>query len=201
MRYLLISLSALLISCASYPKRNNLLPTTTFNGSISNTYFSESAKDYVYRADIKLLKKNLSGILIVKKLGEHHHRVVFTTEMGNKIFDLSFFKKSFKVNYVLPNMDKGKIVRLLGKDFRALVTENPFCTAIFKNNRDAVLECTINDSKYYYYSDGQKLNKLVRTDHGQESVIFLFSVIVKNKANHIKITHKKIDLDITLKAI
>ena len=93
MRILLTSLLFLFVGCASYPIKNGFTSTQTSVQAITNPYFSDSAKDYVYKAQIKAFDKNLGGILAIKKLGEAHHRLVFTTEMGNTIFDFTFIKK------------------------------------------------------------------------------------------------------------
>ena len=201
MRYLLISISVFLLSCGSYPKRHQFeLSETTKDYSI-NPYFSDPAKDYVYKADISIFEKNFSGIFIVKKLGPDIHRVVFTTEMGNKIFDFSFLKNGFKVNYAVPDMNKKILIRILEKDFKALITENPLLKTSFKKNEETILECVIGDSKHYYYSKEQRLYKIVRVARGKEKVEFKFSEIDGNKATNIQILHKKFDLKILLKAI
>lgn len=201
MRYLLISLSVFILSCSSYPKRQQFKLTETVKESSINPYFSDVAKDYVYKADISIFNKNFSGIFIVKKLGKDEHRVVFTTEMGTTIFDFSFLPNEFKVNYIVPDMNKKILIRILEKDFKALITENPFLKTSFKKNEETILECVLDDSRHFYYSKEQQLYKIVRVANGKEKVEFLFSEIDRNKATSIKISHKKLDLNILLKAI
>ena len=89
MRYLLSSIVLILfISCASYPKKNGFKASEGQN--FENPYFSDASKDYIYKANIEAFGNFFGGIFIVKKLGEDHHRIAFTTEMGNKIFDFTF---------------------------------------------------------------------------------------------------------------
>ncbi|WP_339713633.1 hypothetical protein [uncultured Kriegella sp.] len=201
MRYLLISLSVFILSCSSYPKRQQFEQTEITKSSHINPYFSDPAEDYVYKADIGVFKKNFSGILIVKKLGQNKHRVVFTTEMGNTIFDFLFLTDDFNVNYIVPDMDKKILIRILEKDFKTLITENPFLKNSFKKNQETISECLLHNSKHYYYSEEQRLYKIIRTANGKEKVAFLFSGIDRKKATNIKISHKKLDLNILLKAI
>lgn len=201
MRYFLISISTIFISCGSYPKKKHFEPVDQVKTQIVNPYFSDGTKDYIYKADISFFKKNFSGICILKKLGEIQHRVVFTTEMGTKIFDFSISQDDFQINYILPEMDKKMVITKLKEDFRVLTKENPLCSATYIKNKQTLFECQINKSKYYYQSVGARLNKIVKSKNGTEKVSFLFSNVTDHKANLIKIVHKSLDLIILLKAI
>ena len=76
-------------------------------------------------ANINAFDNNFGGIFIVKKLGPKHHRIVFTTELGNKIFDFTFKEDSFKVNQILKELDKKLLINILKSDFKTLIMENP----------------------------------------------------------------------------
>ncbi|MGB5556311.1 MAG: hypothetical protein WBM83_16760, partial [Flavobacteriaceae bacterium] len=90
-----------------------------------NPYFSNPAKDYVYKSKIDALGKTFGGLLIIKKLGEQHHTIAITTEMGNTLFDFEFQGKDFKINRIIPEMDKKLLINVLKRDFFALIQENP----------------------------------------------------------------------------
>jgi len=201
MRYLLISLLFLLAGCASYQQRNNFEIQEVSDEGITNSYFSDVVKDYVYKAKIDVYGKSFGGLFIVKKIAEAHHRVVFTTEMGAKIFDFSFHKDEFKVNYILDEMDKKILLNILERDFRVLVRENE--KAISKSIKDnsELFETEIVNKKYYYLINGGRLNKIVRVNNGKEKVVFLFSKISDATAKNIQILHKNIKLAINLKSI
>lgn len=203
MRYLLISIAALFfVSCASYPKRNRFQPSEPSLTHISNPFFSDSQKDYIYKADLSIYKKRLSGILIIKKLGEAEHRVVFTTEMGNKIFDFTLFGDNFKINYILDEIDKKLIINILKSDFRALTSEKHLIAKAFRFNLQTVFETKIENSEYYYFFDTDAmLSRMVRSKNGKEKVAFEFTEIDKTNATRIEILHKNIKLSIVLKAI
>ncbi|RKN82405.1 hypothetical protein [Ulvibacterium marinum] len=201
MRYLPISLLFLIWACASYPERNNFQSMETSGGSITNPYFSNPKKDYVYKADINLYKKNFSGILILKKLGVQHHRVVFTTELGNTIFDFSFRDGDFRVNHILSEMNKKMVINLLKKDFRTLVTENPSVLNRFASEDRFIFETEMAKWKNYYYTIDRKLEKIVQTKNGKKKVSFIFSSVDAEVAKNIQILHHNIKLSIRLKAI
>jgi len=201
MRYLLISLLFLLAGCASYQDLNNFEKQEAPDEAITNPYFSDVTKDYVYKANIVFYDKSFGGLFIVKKIEENHHRIVFTTEMGAKIFDFSFHYNEFKVNYILDEMDKKILLNILEKDFRVLVREKEKAiTKSIKNNSE-LFETKIVSKNYYYLFNEGVLDKIIRANNGKEKVLFLFSKISDTTAKNIQILHKNIKLTINLKSI
>lgn len=118
MKYLLISVFLILIvSCKSIPVIKGL-EKESISETIKNPYFSDINTDYVYKAKITAGKNNFGGLLIIKKIKEAHHRVVFTTEFGNKIFDFEFIENDFKVNSILKKLDKKIILNACPEIFK-----------------------------------------------------------------------------------
>jgi len=200
MRYLLSSFSLFFFACGSYAKKHNFQVEKVVERNIQNSYFSDQTKDYVYKANITVYDNNLSGILIVKKIGTSNHRIVFTTEMGNKIFDFFFVDDTFKVNFILEDMDKAILINILKRDFKALVQEKSPIIKSYTLQDTLVYETTILNKKHFFFKT-QQLDKIVRVGNGKEKVAFLFSEISNSIANQIKITHSNIKLNINLKLI
>ena len=198
-RFLLISVCSVILGCGSYPKKNNFQKTEVLS-QISNPYFANPNQDYVYKANIDVFDKTFGGIFIVKKTGNQQHRIVFTTEMGNKLFDFSFDKNSFKVNYILDDLNKNILINILKKDFKVLITENLNASETYKLNSETIKKTTL-DKKTYYYFEAPEIQKIVRTKNGNEKVRFLFTEISDNIAQQIQIIHSNIKLKITLKSI
>jgi len=190
-----------LVSCGSYPKKQNFKEVTSEKVEINNPYFSDPIQDYVYKSDIKVFKNSFSGIFIVKKLGEQHHRIVFTTEMGNKLFDFEYFQKNFKINDILPEMDKKVLINVLKRDFLALIEEKPFSIKTYFKGDLRMGQAELLSKKHYYLYEHGVLKKIVRVGSGKEKVTFLFSGINDNIASEIQILHHGIKLEIKLKAI
>lgn len=201
MRFLLSSLLLFLVACGSYPKKQNFKEVTSEKVEINNPYFSDPIQDYVYKADIKVFKNSFSGIFIVKKLEKQHHRIVFTTEMGNKLFDFEFLGEKFKINHILPEIDKKVLVNVLKRDFLVLIEEKPFSIKTYFKGDFKMMEAEILSKKHYYRFENGILNKIVRAGKGKEKVTFLFSQIIDNIANDIKIKHPNIKLEIYLKRL
>jgi len=201
MRILLISISFLLLGCASYPTKNGFVPTATIERANINSYFSDTTKDYVYKAKIDAFDKNFGGILAIKKLGNMHHRLIFTTEMGNTIFDFTFKEEEFKVNKILKDLDRKILINILKRDFYALILENSKIDKIFQKESKTLKKVSILDKKHFYLSENGQLSKISRTSNGKEKVVFSFSEINDDIAETIEIIHRNINLKIALSAI
>lgn len=202
MRFLLSSvLLIFLLSCGSYQKQQNFKEVSLKKAKVDNPYFSDSAKDYVYKADIKVFKNSFSGIFIAKKLGNQHHRIVFTTEMGNKIFDFEIIGKIFKINHILPEMDKKVLKIILKRDFFALFKEKPFIENSYLNENLEMYQARLLDKKHFYIFENKQLKKIVRARNGKEKTTYFFSGINDNIVNNIDILHQNIQLKIYLKKI
>lgn len=210
-RFLLISFLFALTSCSL--KTTEGLRQVDFNKNvptaieIENPYFSNSEIDYVYKAKIEVYKKNLGGILIVKKIGPQSHRIVFTTEFGSKLFDFEFNDGGFTKNFVVEDLDKKFIINTLKKDFRLLVNENAKVIAVYKNEEVQVFK-TKSDKRFNFYfvdDTSEKLLKIVNTSKTKEKVTLFFtpssSAVVGEKeeiAEKILIKHNNIKLKIEL---
>lgn len=200
MRYLIISCLLFVVSCASYSKKNQLTEQTTNQEIIINPYFSDTNQDYVYKASIDVYDNTFGGLLIIKKIKDQNHRVVFTTEMGKKLFDFTITETDFKVNYILDELNKKLLINLLKADFKALVQEqNPISKSFTKDNFK-IYQASISSKKHFYFVSEQ-LDQIVRTGYQKEKVHFLFSDISNTIANQIKIKHDNIKLEINLKSI
>jgi hypothetical protein len=71
-----------------------------------------------------IYKNHVSGILIIKKISETTHRVVLTSDFGNKLIDFEISEDDFKLNYVLPDLDKKIVINFLKNDFQQLLKRN-----------------------------------------------------------------------------
>jgi hypothetical protein len=189
-------------SCTSYVKKNDFKEVPLTGKTLYNPYFSDVEKDYVYKAKINVYDNNFGGILIIKKIAKSNHRVVFTTEMGSKIFDFSFDRDEFKVNYILDELNKKLLLNILEKDFRVLVREHQQIISKSEKGTMSLLETKIDNKTYFYkVLNPHTLKSIIRVNNGKEKVQFLFSSIKNTIAKNIQIIHHNIKLEINLKSI
>lgn len=111
-----------------------------------------------------LLKKfHLSGLLLFKKMEDSSTRVVFQNEMGISFFDFEWDAENhFKVNQIIPQLEKPAVIRLLQKDMQLLLmnnlhtaTEQHFTKASEKYDR-----FTLEKGYAYYISRQQQLVRI-----------------------------------------
>ena len=200
-RYLLISICLLVFGCGSFPKKQGFTQTIISERIIENNYFSNENTDYVYKAQIDIYNNHFGGLLIIKKIQENIHRVVFTTEMGTKLFDFSFNENDFKVNYIINDLDKSLLIKILKQDFKTLITETLKIENHYKIGLQEVYETSLYNKKHFYFYEDDKLDKIERVKGAKKIVSFQFSYISDSIAKQIDIIHNNLKLKITLKSI
>jgi len=167
---------------------------------IANTYFANPNVDYVYKAQIDVYGNAVSGIFIAKKINETTHRIVFTTEFGNKLLDFEISENAFKVNYIVDDLNKKIIIKTLKSDFELLLQSNYKISQVFENQNQLIYKSEVDKKNYFLFEDkkSKTLRKLVKASKYKEKVIAEF--ISKNStfAEKITITHKNIKLNIAL---
>jgi hypothetical protein len=86
-----------------------------------------------YDAGIDVVGKHISGLLLIKEMPDRSKRIVFTNEGGVTFFDFGFkLSGDFKVHYVMKQLDKKAVVRLLRDDF-ALLLGIPFESPVWRS--------------------------------------------------------------------
>ena len=119
MRYFLLgSLVFILFGCNSQYKG---LQTT--EGNIDNLRkFKPDLKVALYKTEVNVIGKYLSGLLMFKKMPDSSIRIVFTSEMGLTFFDFAYKANiGFKVFSILPQMNKKAVIKTLQKDFSLIL--------------------------------------------------------------------------------
>ncbi|NND88836.1 MAG: hypothetical protein HKM28_06285 [Flavobacteriaceae bacterium] len=196
--FLLLTLN----SCAlSLTKNLRELPTDRF--IVTNTYFSDSDLDYVYKAKLDLYGNYFGGILIIKKIGPREHRVVFTSEFGTKLFDFLLKKDKFTVLSIVEDLDKNLIINTLRTDFQTLLQTEAEVIGKWVATTH-VLYKTKAEGRFDFYkydiaSDKvDELQEIVHTSATKEKFSIIFEAMDKQIAEKITIRHQNINLTIRL---
>lgn len=202
-RFLLISaLSVLFFSCKSYQIENAVKKEVPIS-EYKNRYFSNPETDYVYKAHIEVYGNQLSGIFIAKRISDTLHRVVFTTDFGNKLLDFELSENDFKVNYIMEDLNRKMIINTLRDDFRLLLKTNHEVQEVFENE-EYVIYKSADKKRYNYFFESKKdttLIKLVNASKSKEKIIFRFESKNSTFAEQITIQHENIKLKIELNQI
>ncbi len=203
MRFFLIScLLILLVSC-SYSTSRGFIEQSPTKDVVVNNYFSDLDKDYVYKAILNIYKHRLSGIFIVKKINTNHHRIVFTTEFGKKIFDFELIKNDFIVNYINDQINKKKLIRTLNDDFQLLINQNNAVMNEFYSETESIYLSKMSGKYYYnfYNKNNDQLEKIVMASKNREMLTIVFQDFKNNLAQNIVMNHHNLKISMELRYI
>lgn len=191
-------LAIVLVSCGSVTK--NYTPKKLDKTSYTVPYFAEPKMDYVYKTNITVYGHEMSGIFIAKKINDTTHRVVFTTEFGNKLFDFEISDTTFKVNSIVSELDKKILINTLKEDFRLLLKKEYLIQEQFENESDNIYKSADgNRDNYLFISKKEhKLEKVVRSSKTKEKITITFTLENDIFAKKVVILHQNIKLRIEL---
>lgn len=199
-QFLLINcfLAIVLVSCSSVTK--NYTPKKLDKTAVEVPYFSEPKTDYVYKTNITVYGHDMSGIFIAKKINDTTHRVVFTTEFGNKLFDFEISETTFKVNSIVSELDKKILINTLKEDFRLLLKKDYLIQEQFENESENIYKSEDGNRDNYLFvsKKEQKLQKLVRSSKTKEKITITFTLENDIFAEKVVILHHNIKLKIEL---
>jgi len=163
-----------------------------------NTYFANPEIDYVYKANITVYGNELTGIFIAKKLNETTHRVVFTTEFGNKLLDFEISETDFKINSIVDELNRKMLINTLENDFRLLLRNDFLVSEKYENSVNRVYKNKDGKNYNYLYSTNGKLFKIAQTSKTKEKINISFTSENNIFADNIIIQHYNLQLRIEL---
>ncbi|UKB83638.1 hypothetical protein LF887_21960 [Chryseobacterium sp. MEBOG06] len=195
---LLYSLILILaVSCKSY-QLTGVRSVSTSEKMVENLYFS-TGEDYVYKCQMDIYKNHVSGILIIKKISETTHRVALTSDFGNKLIDFEVSDDDFKLNYVLPDLDKKIVINFLKNDFQQLLKRQYPVSESFENENSKIYLSKIDKKGYYLFFNKKNnlLKQIIYTKNNREKIDFTFDAKKHIFADSLNLQHK--DFKITIK--
>lgn len=188
----------LLVSCKSY-QLTDVKPAQSSEKTVENLYFS-SGEDYVYKCQMDIYKNHVSGILIIKKLNDITHRVVLTSDFGNKLIDFEISENDFKLNYVLPDLDKKIVINFLRNDFRELLKKRYPVNESFENDHSKIYLSKVDKKAYYLFfsKEDNLLQQIIYTKNNKEKIDFSFEAKKHIFADSLNLQHKDFKINIKL---
>ena len=200
--FLIINLYLVLVfaSCGTKKIAKDLKPVALESTIYKSTYFSNPEIDYVYKANINVYGNELSGILIAKKINDTTHRVVFTTEFGNKLLDFEISELNFKINSIVDELNKKILISTLKKDFRLILRSDYLIKERLEDGNSKVYKSGDGKNFNYLYInkfDG-KLYKIISASKRKEKIRIDFASEKNSVADTIVIQHYDIKLRIQL---
>lgn len=147
-----------------------------------------------------IYKNHVSGILILKKLNKTTHRVVLTSDFGNKLIDFEISDNDFKLNYVLPDLDKKIVINFLKNDFQQLLKREYPVNESFENENSKIFLSKVDKKIYYLFFNKENglLKKIIYTKNNKEKIDFTFDAKKHIFADSIDLQHKDFKINIKL---
>lgn len=191
-------LALVFVSCGSVTK--NYTPKKLDKTSYEVPYFSDSKTDYVYKTNITVYGNEISGIFIAKKINDTTHRIVFTTEFGNKLMDFEISDTDFKVNSIVSELDRKILINTLKEDFRLLLKKDYQIQEQFENDSAEIYKSKDGKRDNYLFisKKDHQLEKIVHSSQTKEKFTLTFSSENNIFAEKIQIIHQNIKLKIEL---
>ena len=204
MRFLLLSSCLLILaSCSSVYK--NLKPA---GGNVRDIKkFVPDFTNVLYKTEVDVIGgHHLSGLLLIKTLPDKSVRMVFSNEMGFKFFDFEFKSdSSFKVYYIIKQMDKRPVIITLQKDFELVMMRKQNSETAYMRKDDHCLYYVFPQEKgaNYYITNpqGTELIRMERSSDSKPVVQAIMSNIHNNVPDTIGISHKNFKFNIGLKLL
>ncbi len=201
MRFFQISILFLLLSSCSPIVKDYLVQKNSVS-QIENNYFSDTKKDYVYKAQIDIYGNYIGGIFIIKPIEKNHHRIVFATEFGARMLDIELKNNKLIKNKIVKKIDRSLIINTLRKDFQILLQEKVKVLNTYRLNENKIYQTKKNNRyNFYFYNFENQLFEIKNTTKYKDKIIFSFSNFVNEEPQNICIKHKNIKLVIDLKRL
>ena len=166
--------------------------------------FGDNFNSFLFKTNITVYGKDFSGLLVTKQMSPQDYRVIFTTELGMKIFDFEFKDTSFTLHYCVPQFNKPKLLKTIQRDIETLLMNDLDKKNFdhFGDPKDLYLIFRSKEDNFFnYYFMERSSNHLVKIEHSKKRVkktIFTLNNYVNDFPNNIVIQHCDIKLKIEL---
>jgi hypothetical protein len=147
--FLLLSSVLLFTSACSYNSlhRAKTSSTQTLTSALIKPVIPEDRTSVKYKAEIDVLSKHFTGIIVLKQTDETTKHLVFVTELGMRMFDFVIKGDSVKADFVFDALNKPKFVNALTTNFRDIL----LISALQKNAETKKNKM----GEYYWVHDAQ----------------------------------------------
>jgi len=191
----------LFFSCKSF-KLQDVKSSNSDKSVFENLYFT-SNEDYIYKCGIDIYTHHLSGILIIKKTAKNTHRIVMTTDFSNKLIDFEITDNQFKINYIVPDMDKKIVKNFLKKDFSILMKKDFPVSETFTNENQQIYLSRQGKQSFYCFVNNKNLllEKMIFTENDYQKINFIYQTKTPIFADEIIIKHVDYKINITLQKL
>lgn len=156
----------------------------------------------IYKTEVDVVGKHLSGLLVLKAMPDTSTRVVFTSEMGLTFFDFSF-GRDFIVHRIVDQMNKKAVIKTLRKDFELVLFEHTGGGRVLTDDTARFYAFPQEKGTNYYITDSActQLLRAEKASRRQAIVVARLMDYRQGIPDSISIVHQKFHFTITLKRL
>jgi hypothetical protein len=165
----LSSFIAILFSACHFGHYGRLTKTPKASTSLK-PIFGDNFNSFLFKTNITVYGKDYSGLLVTKQMSPQDYRVIFTTELGMKLFDFEFKDTTFTLHYCVPQFNKPKLLKVIQKDIETLLMND------------------LNKKTFNYFTDSKMLYSIHKTKNGKLDNYYFLE---KSSSQLVKIEHAK----------
>ena len=207
MRNLLLSSVCVLLLAACTPGHYGRLTSADKQAQPLQSIFGDNFTSFLFKTNITIYGKEVSGLLVTKQMQAHDYRVIFTTELGMKLFDFEFKDSAFSLHYCVPQFNRPALLNTRKQDIETLlmnsVGQEPYVTLTDKAQQYTIIRTHPQTIFTYYFTENASGN-MVKIEHSKKhskKVIYLLEDYQDHFPNSISINHCDIKLQIELKLL
>jgi hypothetical protein len=200
---LLSSFLAIFITACSLGHYKRLLPTTIETTPLK-PIFGDHFNSFLFKTNITVYGKNFSGLLITKQLKPADYRVIFTTELGMKLFDFEFTDSAFILQYCVPQFNRPALLKTIQQDIEILLMNKLKTQSLqqFMDKQNKYIVYRQMEGKFsnYYFTDKNN-HQLVKIEHAKRQLkktTFALDNYSEDIPGMIQIQHHNLKLKIEL---
>lgn len=170
---LLSSLLLLFLSACKFGHYGSMVTPVPASNDTLVPIFDNNFNSFLFKTNIRVYGKEFSGLLVTKQLQQNDYRVVFTTELGMKLFDFEFKDTSFTLHHCVPQFNRPALLRTIQKDIQILlmssVKQNKLNVLEDKKHQYVVFK-TKDEGLFDYYFVEKKSKKITRIEHSKKRI-------------------------------
>lgn len=159
----------------------------------------------IYKTEVDVVGKQLSGLLVFKTMPDSSRRVVFTSETGPTLFDFEFRPDTFVVRYCYKKLKRKAVIQTLRKDFELLLMENAGAPAkqVMRDSAALYFPFIAGKETNYYITDTavQQLLRIEKTGRRKQKVVISLSPFDVGMPEKVWIEHRNFTFAIRLNAL
>lgn len=181
-----------------------LIPVASTEALPLKPIFGDHFNSFLFKTNLTVYGKRFSGLLVTKQLQPADYRVIFTTELGMKLFDFEFTDTAFTLHYCVPQFNRPALLKTIQQDLEILLMtkrSSQTITYLKDEGGNYTIGKTGKEKFCNYYFREQNSLHLLKIEHAKGQVkktTFVLEKYTDDIPERIVIQHHDIKLKIEL---